>query len=133
MKKFLTLFLILALLATFAGCRAAAQAEEILDQKLDAAEDAAKQAVLSAITADPPAAPAPETQDAAAPITEDQAKTIALEHAGVAEQDTSRLTVRQDWDDGRQEYDVEFHVGYIEYEYEIDAASGKILSFDKDN
>ena len=65
-------------------------------------------------------------------ITEDQAKAIALEHAGLAEADISRLQVRKDFDDGRQEYEVEFHVDRMEYEYEIDAVTGKILSFDKD-
>ena len=65
-------------------------------------------------------------------ITEDQAKAIALEHAGLTEADISRLQVRKDFDDGRQEYEVEFHVDRMEYEYEIDAVTGKILSFDKD-
>ena len=38
-----------------------------------------------------------------------------------------------DWDDGRQVYDVEFYTSdYKEYDYEIDASTGSILSYDYD-
>ena len=38
-----------------------------------------------------------------------------------------------DYDDGRQVYDVEFYSSdYTEYDYEIDAATGDILSYDSD-
>lgn len=128
MKKLISLLLILSLLVVFAGCRKLHQAEEYLDHKLDVAEDQLEQAVRDAISP----ATAPETSASGEIITEDQAKAIALEHACLAEADVSRLQVRKDFDDGRQEYDVEFHADRLEYEYEIDAVTGKILSFDKD-
>ncbi len=65
-------------------------------------------------------------------ITEEEAKQIALTHAGIAEGDTSFLYVKQDFDDGRAEYDVEFFAGNKEYDYEIDASSGTVLSVDYD-
>ena len=37
-----------------------------------------------------------------------------------------------DRDDGRRVYDVEFYSGSREYDYEIDAATGDIVSFDFD-
>src|SRR5699024_11074682 len=39
-----------------------------------------------------------------------------------------------DWDDGRQVYEVEFYntSNYTEYDYEIDASTGTILSYDHD-
>lgn len=41
-----------------------------------------------------------------------------------------------DYDDGRQVYEIEFYVsgssGYTEYDYEIEAATGKIVSYDHD-
>lgn len=37
-----------------------------------------------------------------------------------------------DYEDGRRVYDVEFYSGSKEYDYEIDAASGDILSWDYD-
>ncbi len=129
MKKLFSLLLILFLLASFAGCRAIHQAEEYIDHKLDVAEEQVEQAVQEAISP----TVSPETTSSSEGITEAEAQAIALEHAGLTEADISRLEVRKDFDDGRQEYDVEFHVEYLEYEYEIDAVTGKILSFDKDH
>ena len=64
-------------------------------------------------------------------ITKADAKRIALEDAGLAEQDVTIKKCKLDFDDGVKMYDVEFRnaEGY-EYEYEIDAGTGKIL--DKD-
>ena len=128
MKKLISLFMILSLLVIFAGCRKLHQAEEYLDHKLDVAEDQVEQAVQEAISP----TVSPEITASSEGITEAEAQAIALEHAGLTEADVSRLEVRKDFDDGRQEYDVEFHVDRLEYEYEIDAVTGKILSFDKD-
>ena len=140
MKRFFALLLIFAIVAAFAGCRTLHQAEEYLDHRLDVAEDQVELSIHDAITTTLPPTEAPAAQNpptvpdspAAEGITEEQAQTIALEHAGLTEADVSRVYVRADWDDGRQEYDVEFHAGHLEYEYEIDFLTGKILSFDKD-
>ena len=67
-----------------------------------------------------------------AALTADQAKQIALKHAGVAESDVQRLKVEQDRDDGRLVYEVEWDVGRTEYSYEIDANTGDILNYEKD-
>ena len=37
-----------------------------------------------------------------------------------------------DFDNGIQKYDVEFYYGNKEYDYEIDASTGKILSYGQD-
>ena len=63
-------------------------------------------------------------------ITEADAKNIALSNAGVSETDIIYITVKQDWDDGRAEYEVDFIAGGMEYEYEIDAASGNVISWE---
>ena len=128
MKKLISLFLILSLLVIFAGCRKLHQAEEYLDHKLDVAEEQVEQAVQEVIFP----TVSPEITASSEGITEAEAQAIALEHAGLTEADISRLEVRKDFDDGRQEYDVEFHADRLEYEYEIDAVTGNILSFDKD-
>ena len=62
-------------------------------------------------------------------ITEEQALEIALNHAGVAHNDISSSTVKQDFDDDTRvtTYEVEFHVGSQEYKYEIDITTGNIL------
>lgn len=65
-------------------------------------------------------------------ISEAKAKKIALEHAGISSSKATFIQVKLDWDDGRQVYEVEFYSGNKEYDYEIDAASGAILSYDYD-
>ena len=64
-------------------------------------------------------------------ITEGEAASIAKEHAQVT--DCTMLPVKLDRDDGRQVYDVEFFTADgKEYDYEIDAATGEVLSYDYD-
>ena len=65
-------------------------------------------------------------------ISEMDAKKTAFDHAGVTEADVTGLRVKLDYDDGRQVYDVEFYSGSQEYDYEISAADGTILSFDQE-
>ena len=65
-------------------------------------------------------------------IDPSKAKSIALAHAGLTEAQVKGLRAEYDRDDGRPEYDVEFRVGNMEYEYEIHAETGKILSWDKE-
>ena len=66
-------------------------------------------------------------------ITEEQAKSKALAHAGLSASQVNFIWVKQDWEDGRRVYEVEFYTDdYQEYDYEIDARTGEILSFDYD-
>lgn len=66
------------------------------------------------------------TQPAASGISADRAKQIALSHAGVS--GASFTKVELDTDDGVRVYEIEFKVGNVEYDYDIDATSGAILS-----
>ena len=74
----------------------------------------------------------PLTQTASANITEDRARKIALADAGLTEADTQYLRTKPDYDDGRSVYEVEFYADGTEYDYEIAAADGAILSKDYD-
>lgn len=65
-------------------------------------------------------------------ITETEAKSIALTDAGINEADVSAIRVKQDKDDGVAVYEVEFYAGSQEYDYDIEMASGTILSKDFD-
>lgn len=55
---------------------------------------------------------------------------IALEHAGLKEEDISYFKMKLDTDHGVTEYEVEFVSGNTEYDYDIDAVTGAIRSFD---
>ncbi len=62
-----------------------------------------------------------------AQITEDEAKTIALDDAGLTEEETASIRVTAEHDDGKQLLEVSFVTqNYEEYEYEILAESGLI-------
>ena len=92
---------------------------------------------VPATAADPSQAQTASGTQAASPsgqteIGEEAAKQTALSDAGVSESDTVYLSVKRDFDDGRLLYDVEFYAGSTEYDYEIDAYSGSVLSFDQD-
>ena len=65
-------------------------------------------------------------------ITEQEAKNIAAGNAGVTEEQIQYITVKQDWDDGRARYEVEFTAAGVEYDYELDASDGRILSADSE-
>lgn len=65
-----------------------------------------------------------------ADVGRDAALEAALNDAGVSEADTSRLNVSEDMDDGRKVYEIGFDVAEKEYDYEIQASDGAILSSD---
>lgn len=65
-------------------------------------------------------------------ITVDEAKSKALEHAGLKLADVRFVKAERDRDDGRTVYEIEFYHNRTEYDYEIDATTGAIISFDKD-
>ena len=56
-----------------------------------------------------------------------KAKSIALNHAGVSESKAYDMDIELDDEDGTLVYEIEFKSGNMEYDYEIDAASGAIL------
>ena len=84
-------------------------------------------------TAQTPAASPQASQSAStSAITKDKAKSIALQDAGVKESDTEFLGVKEDYDNGRAIYEVEFYAKGKEYDYDIEKSTGKILSSDFD-
>jgi len=65
-------------------------------------------------------------------ISADKAKKIALGDAKLAEKDVTFVKVELELENNRLVYDVEFYSGNVEYDYDIDAVSGAIVSADKD-
>ena len=132
MKRKVPVLIALVLVAVIALLTACSprQVEQNLDQfedavegRLDAAEDAFSNAVQEAVPV-PTAAPGM--------LTAEDAKAIAVEHAGLVGQQISRLKAEYEIDDGVPQYDVEFYYDSAEYNYEIHAETGQILSFEKD-
>lgn len=71
-------------------------------------------------------------QNAEAKISVDQAKKIALGHSKVNERDATFEKVEFGKERGVEKYEVEFYTHSMEYEYEINAQSGKILEFSQE-
>lgn len=66
-------------------------------------------------------------------IGEEEARRIALDHAGLEENQVTFVCSLLEFDDGQWEYDVEFYTAdYEEYDYKIDAYTGTVISFDYD-
>ena len=62
----------------------------------------------------------------------EKAKSAALGHAVLTAPQVSRLHAQLDREGGRYVYEVEFKYGNYEYSYDIDAANGAVLTFDKE-
>ena len=72
----------------------------------------------------------PAYASAAAPspyITVEKAREIALAQAGVPQEQAVFEEREFDHDDGRAVFELEFTAGGIEYEYDVDAVTGKVL------
>lgn len=65
-------------------------------------------------------------------ISREQAKKIALDEAGVIESDIHDFEIELDKDFGVLVYEIEFNVGGTEYQYEVNADSGKISKREMD-
>lgn len=65
-------------------------------------------------------------------IGEEKAKEIAFKNAGVAASNAKNVSVKLDNDDGAVKYEVEFNYDKWEYEYDINAYTGAVISSDKD-
>ena len=113
------------------GCgtqQQAAQPEETTQAVTEATTQAVTEATAATEEAQPTEAPEQsDTQAAQQEIGEEQALNIALEDAGFSASDVSFSNVHLDYDDGRTEYEVDFHQGTMEYDYTIDAYTGDIL------
>ena len=81
------------------------------------------------------AAPVPTAPDANTPsgdIGIERAKQIALSHAGLSQGSVSFVKAELEYEDGVKVYDIEFYSSNVEYDYEINAATGAIISVDRD-
>ena len=84
----------------------------------------------AAVTPSVPTQAAASQSGSTSEITEDQAKQIAFDHAQVKEEDLTNLKVKKDFDDVVSIYEVDFQAANKQYEYDIKAADGQILTTD---
>ena len=138
LRLFAALLTLTLLLMTFSGCgwiiaeRQADMAEEAIEHRAEQVEEKVESAVRDAITREPDAVQSSSAQDVKTELTAEQAQAIALEHANVQVEDAERLYAEYEVDDRVPQYDVQFWKDHVEYEYEIHAETGEILSYEQD-
>ena len=72
-------------------------------------------------------------QGSSGQLTAQQAKEKALAHANLTLDEVVFVVCEMDWEHGRQVYEVEFYTNDArEFDYEIDASTGEVLSYDYD-
>lgn len=112
--------------ALFTGCTAAAMSANGTDTA-NAAGVAPAGSPTSSVSAGIAGTDGSDTY-----IAQTDAENVALTDAGLTSDAVEALRSRLEYDDGRAVYDVEFWTATDEYDYDIDAVSGAILSKDKD-
>ena len=124
------LFLVMVLAVfVMTGCQAARNVESAgssVESGVESVGDTSKQPVNPTTAA----APGNHTDPA---LSLEEAQNIALKHAGFAADQVTLLHTEYEIEHGIPQYDVEFHHEYWEYDYEIHADTGKILSYSKDD
>ena len=74
--------------------------------------------------------PQTSASSAGAGITEEDAKAAALQIAGLSASEADYIAVHADRDDGRLIYEGKIYEGNLEYEFEVDAATGQVIDWD---
>ncbi len=131
MKKLIVYILVCFVLLS--GCNAA---KDILENKADALEETIEQKFNEAANALQNANPITGNYTPVAPstlISPEEAQQIALDHAKLSADEVLGIHTVVQIDNGRQEYEVTFRSGHLEYEYEIDAVTGTVLSVEIDD
>lgn len=162
-KQLTAMLFIFALLLTMAGCSAANAVQKLdtvedrIEAKVDAAEDKLEDSLREAVSPAPtvtptfpssalaeevpasteaahvPAEAPPAATESIRKLTEEQALQVALDYLGFSADQVTRLNIAYEIDDKIPQFDVEFSQGDWEYEFEIHAENGRIISYDKDH
>lgn len=85
--------------------------------------------VISVKTSGTPAVTAPVVNEV---VGNAKAESVALAHAGLQKSQVKFLQCKLDIDDGVKVYEVEFYYNGYEYDYEVNAVSGKVLKAEKE-
>lgn len=134
MKKTISLILCLLFVTLLAACgknaeKTASDAQSIGDSIVSGAEsatDKVKSELDDKVKND-------SSLDLMAGITAGDAKQAALKHAELDEAQVSDVEIDLDRDNGKLVYEVNFKHGQTEYDYEIDAETGDVISSNKDS
>lgn len=133
MKKIIVLALSLIFVLSLTGCGRVANdvtsdVESIGDSVVSGAESVVDNAE-DAVTDNN--GNSSKSMNLMAGITANDAKEAALKHAGLDAAQVSDVDIDLDRDNGKLIYEVDFNSGNTEYDYDIDAETGEVISADK--
>lgn len=147
-QRVMTVLMTAILLAALAGC---GQQEELREtqrqleqtqQQLEQLQQQLDETTAQQPSSEPSASQGEQTtqqpeESAQQPTQQEQAGTdrdgalaIALENAGVDEQDIYNVKVEQDGEHGFPVYEIEFETDYGDYDFEVAVADGRIVGAD---
>ena len=124
-RKPIALLLCVMLLIGLSGCvfsridHTLDRAEDKVEQRLDQAEEKIESAIES-------------TKLNQTALTAEEAERIALKRADFTAEQVTALHTEYEIDDGIVYYDVQFRMDSYEYEIEVHAETGEILSFERE-
>lgn len=134
MKKLISLILCFVFVLSLTACGSAmndmtSDAESMGESIVSGAESVTDKVISGAESATQKNGS--DSMNFMAGITPKEAKESALRHAGLDETQISGLDTDLDRDNGRLIYEVDFNSGNTEYDYDIDAETGEVISADK--
>lgn len=121
MKKFLISIFCMTFILTLTACGSTA---DKVTSDTESITDSVKSEINSAMDKTDDS----ESLNLMAGITATDAKKVALEHAGLSEDDVTDIDIDLDRDNGKLIYEVDFNSGDTEYDYDIDAETGEVIS-----
>lgn len=132
MKKTISLILCLAFMLSLAACGRAvndvtSDTESMGNSVISGAESVVDDAE-SAVKGDDRDT---NSMNLMAGITANDAKQAALKHAGLDESQVTDVDIDLDRDNGILIYEVDFNLGNTEYDYDINAETGEVISASK--
>lgn len=126
MRLWSLLLVMMTICMAMTGCRMMESAGSAVEYGAEAAGDSLRQSLGTTAALE-------STWTANPVLTPEEATQIALEHAGLTADLVIGLHTGYEIEHGTPIYDIEFHHRAWEYDYEIHADTGEILSFSKDD
>lgn len=132
-KVIMTILLAVSLVMVVTGCvyRAAAPNTNSQPQPSQSNSGSASNSSIAPSSQSEPSSSQISTAPQEVNLSEEQAKKIALQKVPGASE--SNISVHLDYEDGRRIYEGAIVYENIKYEFEIDAVSGSILSWEQES
>lgn len=139
MKRLLFLLAVLLLLPVLSGCWSTTPvsgerlpAERNVPQNGTSTTPVPPQPGTSTTPSQPENSPGAAAATGNTLLTREEAEKAALAYAGVTTDQVTRLHTEADLYDTIPHYDVEFHRDGFEYDCEINALTGEVLSYERE-